>query len=961
VELRLFGQIEANGSSGPVRLTRAKERALLAALALFHGRVVSTDRLADAVWADGPPVRPKKALQVHVQRLRAVLGDGVVETHGDGYALVPGVVVDAELFEREIRAEGDSHNLRQALARWKDEPYLDLGLWAPAELERTRLAELRDQALETCLALEIEAGAGAGCIAELEAMVADKPLRERRWFLLMTALSRDGRVADALRAYQRARKVFATELGIDPGPELRTLEEQILLAEVRETLPGNLPRQLTSFVGREGEIVQLAGLVRERPLVTLTGVGGVGKTRLALETAARVLADFPDGAWLCELAPLADPDALWETLATSLGVRPSPGRSLRDLVLDYLGPKRLLVVLDNCEHLLTPAGRVADAIVQSCPAVAVLATSREGLALSGEQIVAVPPLRVPPTDADLDVLTQTDAARLFCDRARDVNGTFRLTERNAAAVGQLCRRLDGIPLAIELAAARVRSLSVEDLVDRLDQRLRVLTKASRSAPQRHQTLRATIDWSYDMLSSSEQLALNRLSVFAGGCDLAAAEAVVVAEGIAPLDVVDLLSQLVDKSLVEVDVTNGTGRYRLLETIRHYGQERLEATDETARVRDRHLAWFVALAEEAGPHLRGSEQLEWAAALARDTENIRTALNWALEAQRADEGLRLVVPLGVIGLPTGWTAADWPATAIAIPGASRHPLYPLAAAQAALGATLRMELDHAATLVASTEDAQARLDTHHPEVHTAAGLLALYQGDLEHARGHTQTGVDLARATRDPYEIAGALTLHAFTLQVLQDPEAAVVAEEAVRISRDAEIPSALFYALILLIPMIVDEQPARAQAVLDEAADLGSELGDRLAIATVVGNQAGIAAQRGDWYTALRTATDAAEQVLQVGNFVELSVDLTVASVALAHLERLEPAAVFSGLAAARFPTLTGNQGWEGLLTATDQLILDRLGATRTEELKAHGATLTTADAVAYLRRECDGVSRRQH
>jgi DNA-binding SARP family transcriptional activator/pimeloyl-ACP methyl ester carboxylesterase len=262
VELCVFGPVTAQGPSGPIALPRAKERTLLAALALFHGRVVSTDRLADAVWADWPPAGAEKVLRTHVHRLRSSLGSGVIETHSDGYAIAPDVVIDAELFEAEASADDSAPGLRAALGRWRGEPYVDLGGWAPAELERTRLAEVRDGALETCLALEIEAGGAAGCIAELEAIVADTPLRERRWFLLMTALSRAGRVADALRAYQRACKVFAQELGIDPGPELRDLEEQILLADVCDAHRGNLPRQLTSFVGREREVAQLASLVR---------------------------------------------------------------------------------------------------------------------------------------------------------------------------------------------------------------------------------------------------------------------------------------------------------------------------------------------------------------------------------------------------------------------------------------------------------------------------------------------------------------------------------------------------------------------------------------------------------------------------------------------------------------------------------------------------------------------------
>ena len=271
-----------------------------------------------------------------------------------------------------------------------------------------------------------------------------------------------------------------------------------------DALAGNLPRQVTSFVGREAEVNEVARLVRSRPLVTLTGVGGVGKTRLALEVAAEVVAEFPDGAWLCELAPLSDPDAIWGTLAAAFRVLPIPGRGLDDVIVDYLGSKRVVLVLDNCEHLLDAVASVVQSIGGRCVGVAVLATSREGLAVAGEQIVAVPSLRLPADGAHGDAVASAESVELFCDRAQSVRGDFALTEHNTAAVGTLCRRLDGIPLAIELAAARVSVLTPDDIVDRLDQRFKLLTRGGRAALERHQTLRNTIDWSYDLLDERER-------------------------------------------------------------------------------------------------------------------------------------------------------------------------------------------------------------------------------------------------------------------------------------------------------------------------------------------------------------------------------------------------------------------------------------------------------------------------
>jgi predicted ATPase/DNA-binding SARP family transcriptional activator len=958
VELCVLGAVEVGVARGRVAFTRAKERALLATLGLSHGRAVSTDRLVDAVWGDGAPQRPEKVLQTYVQRVRAVLGAGVIETVSDGYALAAGVAVDAELFEAEAAAGPSVQCLRDALARWRGEPYVDLGEWPPAEIERERLGELRDRALERCVGLEIDTGLGGDCIAELEAMVAEKPLRERRWFLLMTALSRDGRVADALRAYQRAAKVFVAELGIDPGPELRALEEQILLADVRAPSSGRLPRHLTSFVGRAREIVQVTDLVREAPLVTLTGVGGVGKTRLALEVAGEASPEFRDGVSLCELAPVADPDVVWVTLATSLGVRPIPGRRVREVVLEYLGAKRLLIVVDNCEHLVAAVGDVVEAIVQFCPRTAVLATSRERLALAGERIVAVAPLPVPPADANLELLVQSDAVRLFRDRARDVDAGFRLTDDNAGAVAQLCRCLDGIPLALELAAAKTRSFSPDDLLASVRQRFGLLTDGSRSTPRRHQTLRNMIDWSYDMLSEPEQRVLNRMSVVAGGCDLASAEAIIAGDDIAPLDVVELLSHLINKSLVEVDVAQRPGRYRLLEPIRQYAQERLDASGETRLVRGRHLVRYVGLAEQAGPHLRGRDQLHWAARIARDFDNFRAALDWAVEAERADDALRLVVPLMVMGLSPAWTVTvSWAETAIAIPDALQSPLYPVAAAIAASGAIMRGDVDRAAKLVATAQEVQSRLGTDHLGVDGAAAVVAFVQGDVGRARLLAQTCVERARATEDPYEITTALIAQASTLYP-EPAKVGTVAEEAVHIARDAGILSNLLYALILLLPNVAPEQTARRLALIDEAADVAYRLGDRQAIAMVDTQRAAVAILQKDWPAALHRLVDAAEAHVHAGQSQAFGGTLGMASIALAHLQRFEPAAVLAGAADGRMSITFIDEYWQTMVTASNQQILDALGATRVEQLRAHGANLTFADAVAYLRNASDGTHR---
>jgi predicted ATPase/DNA-binding SARP family transcriptional activator len=958
VELGVFGPVDARGPSGRIGLTRAKERVVLAALALYHGRVVSTDRLVDALWAERSPSHPEKALQIHVQRLRAALGAEVVETRSDGYALGPGVVVDAELFEAEVNGNVSAQGLRAALARWKGEPYVDLGEWGPAELERIRLSEVRDHALETCLALEIEAGVGATCIAELEAMVADKPLRERRWFLLMTALSRHGRIADALGAYQRARNVFAAELGIDPGPELQTLEEQILLADIRRTSSGDLPHQLTSFVGREREVAQLVVHLHEHSLITLTGVGGVGKTRLALQVAAEAVPAFPDGAWFCELAPLNDPGAVWNALAATLKVAPTPGRALDELVLEYLAPKHLLLVLDNCEHLLVSIAELVRVLVQRCARVAVLATSREGLALAGEHVVTVPSLGLPEPGATEEELGGAEAVRLFCDRAHDADRNFVLDEHNSGAVAVLCRRLDGIPLAIELAAARVRSLTPDELVARLDQRFKLLTRGSRASLERQQTLSTTIDWSYDLLTDDERTAFNRLSAFAGGFDLAAAEAVLGDGDRDAKDAGRLLGQLVDKSLLLVDNQTRTTRYRLLETIRQYAQERLERSGETPEVRGRHMEYYVETAETAGPHLRGRDQLSWAAVLAPDVDNLRAAFDSAVESSLPDPALRLVVALAVAGLPIGWTAMGWADSAAAIPGAHDDQLFPLVVALAAIDATMKGQLERATTLVETAETAQAALGTNHLEVRTAGAALAMSRGDFEDARNRAEVGLEQARTSGDTYLIVVALTILAGAL-TNEPARGLLVAEEAVRTARDAGIVSSLGLALTTQLMYVEGkDDPACELAIMNEIIDVASTLGDQQLMAMSSTFHEMPHARQGDWPPVLRAIADAAVQFTG-GSYMTFAVSFfRDASIVFTALEHFEPGAVILGFADAHDPYSRAgpNVEYTGIIRTTDKALLDALGEDKLSELKMRGSAFDLPQAVAYLRTEADEV-----
>jgi predicted ATPase len=436
-----------------------------------------------------------------------------------------------------------------------------------------------------------------------------------------------------------------------PAPRAREIASAPRVQQADYAPRHNLPAQLTSFVGRERELAEvrrLLGGVPSRPrLLTVTGAGGTGKTRLALHVATDLLASYADGIWFVDLAPLSDPALVTRTVASAAGVPEKSGQPILESLLYVMREQTALLLLDNCEHLIDACARLAETILKGCPRVQVLATSREGLGIAGEVSWSLPTLPVPPADwqtshpADgATALAEFAAVRLFVERARAADPTFDLTDRNAAVVAQICRRLDGIPLAIELAAARVKVFSIERITARLDDRFRLLTGGSRTALPRQQTLRATIDWSYDLLSEPERALFRRLAVFAGGFTFEALEGICAGDGIGAPDVADLLARLVERSLVDVE-QGERERYRLLETLRQYGWERLVEAGEDVTLRDCHRDWFLRFAERAKPELIGPDQVHWFDVLEADHDNLRAALAWTLERGPAILGLRLV--------------------------------------------------------------------------------------------------------------------------------------------------------------------------------------------------------------------------------------------------------------------------------------------------------------------------------
>ena len=900
------------------------------------------------LWEQGPDaMKPamvrhdeilEKTVSTHRGHVFARMGDGMAAA----FATARDAVCAAAAFQQALAAEawGTARPLRARIGLHTDEAVI---------VDDTGYASLP---INRCSRLMTAAHGGQTVVSGATEM------------LMRGQLPAGMELADLgehrLRDLGQPTRIFQLIRDGDHGefPPLRTLD----------SFPGNLPAQVSSFIGRKADVARVVKALDAARVVTVTGVGGVGKTRLALQVAAEVLPRHRDGAWLVELAPVRDVAGVVEAVAEVVRVTGRAGQSLEDSLLDMFSQKQMLLVLDNCEHVLGSVARFVSRIERQCPGIRVLATSREGLAIDGEWILALAPLEAGQPGEDIERLIHTDAISLFVERARQVKADFALSDNNSRAVVDICQRLDGVPLAIELAAARVMALSPAELLRRLDRRFQVLSGGRRSAIERHATLRAAIDWSYDLLDSAEQRLLARLSVFFGGCTLEAIEEICSGDPVERDAAMDLVAGLVARSLVVAEDSYVGTRYRLLETIRQYGEERLADCGETEALQVRHAAFYARFSARAAENTHGPDQLVWTRQIKLERDNFLAALANAVDSGAASSAVELVA-----NYPVQWRA-EGPngellvvdvTPVLGMPGASDQPGYPSALVVAAYMAQSIGDWKRVDELCQQALEAEERLGASHGpriEIETcslqAQNLLAA--GAYADAVSVYARAAELASA--DGYSGLTAIFLAYKVSCALLGGTAAKelepTVEESVALARRSGMPGAIVISLNSLAMTLAERDPNRAKAVLRECVELASTPGQEVATGFLM---AALAATRlGDWKVALALTGRTMVLWRGVQTVMAAAPSLGVCARALAQ-DRPEVAGVLRGAAYAAYRLGStgqsppdkgqGNPGVNYLLDAlreTGDIVAAALGEERRQRLREEGAAMTMEEAVSF-------------
>lgn len=926
----MLGGVEVTGPEGPVALGPAA-RVLLAALLVRRHEVVALDVLAEALWRDAPPTTARATLQTHLSKLRRLVQEvpgASLELRPPGYVLdADRASIDADRFE-DLVATGRAlaatdprtaaAHLTLALACWHG-PALDEFAAEPwAQAEAVRLTELQLVAAEERVDLLLGADQHAELVPELEALVGANPLRERLRGQLMIALHRSGRQGDALRSAQELRRHLGEQLGLAPSAGLRQLEQAIavddpsLLPSAAATLDASagtrapvtpaVPIAPTRLVGRADDLDHLVAVLGSTALLTLVGPGGVGKSRLAFELGRVVDTDLVNQVRVVELAAVTLDEEVPTAVAAALGVERRPGRSLAESIVELLAPQRALLVVDNCEHVLGAAGRLIGEVLRWCPDVHVLATSREALGMPGEVVWGVDPLALPadPGASPAELLANP-AVQVFVNRARGAAPGFSLDERNARSVAELCRQLDGVPLALELAAARMGSMSPDQLLDRLHGRSALLSQGPAAHP-RHRTLHDLVQWSFELLSPPEQLLFSRLSVFAGGFDLDAAERTAADEGLTAGKVFPVLSALVDKSLVVADIGDGVVRYHQLETIRQFAAEQLDRRPDAIAIRRAHRSTFVALAEAGEIGLDGPDEAMWSARLDHEIDNMRAAVRSAVLDGDADSGLRLVVAARELSFRRmRYELVRWAQEVTDLPLAQSHPLQPTGLAIVAYGSFVRGELRMAVDQAERSLGAGLRLELPSAGLaERALGNALFYQGDRDAAQRWMARMVEAANDSGVDARIAHGLYMNSVARTSIGDAaggaELAVEARHAARRAGNPTSLSQASYAAGLAHSSLGDPGSVRdALVLLEESVTHAATAGNRWMQAFAMTEAMWLRARLGDTEGALIGYREVVETWFQSGDWANQWLSLRQLAGILAAVGRDEDAALLFG------------------------------------------------------------------
>ena len=871
--VRVLGPVSIGGDAAALS---PKLRLVLAVLIAHRGEVVSADRLCDALWGAEQPTAASATLQSHISRLRRLLGpDGRLVVRDGGYVLnLPDEAIDVDQFGELVdRASDDADPvaaaalLGAALELWRGPAFGELADREWIRPEAARLDELRLSTLERWFECRLRTGGDPSLISDLESATRTSPYRERFVRQAMVALYRSGRHAEALRCANEFRRIVRDDLGVEPSRALVAIEAQVLADDgALLAAPVVLPvgRGAPTFddssrlVGRSGDLAVIAGAIADARLVTLLGPGGVGKTRLARRIAAETTG-FADGVAFVELAAVIDANSLFGAVATTLDVQPHQRLSMEDTLLSVLADHHRLIVFDNCEHLLDALAPFIDRVRQRCQHVHVLTTSRESLGVPGERVLPIAPLGVGNSAvADTASIASTPAVELLLDRVCAAVPGFELTDVNASTIAEICRRLDGLPLALELAAARFRSLTPDTILGRMTTPSAVLETSMRSFEPRHRTLRDTIAWSFELLSPREQAVYSRLSAFAGSFDLEAVEAVcagldVPVGGARAIDAVEVLAALVDKSMVQ-RVGHQSGRYQLLQTLREYARERLVEQGSVEATEQLHLRWFVDFAERASVGLGGAAEPAWAQRIESDFDNLRLAFGKAVASGDVDGALRLTAALREYSFRAiRYELTAWAATATGLPEAERHPRYPIVLAVVAYGhfvrGNLRESIEVAERSVASATEMGIDVSGLAERTLVNAWFFlghveeALHWGDRMVASARTGSQARLAHALymRSVSETSAGRTV-----------QGAIMAGEASATAQASGSPTALAQASYALGLALEGTDPAESLELLRESARLAASARNRWIEAFADTEVWWLEARNGDVRTALR-------------------------------------------------------------------------------------------------------------